>query len=442
MLEKVGKTFLESFKVLSTQVCLSNAAVVLKASDSGNNDHRVGTKTGHTALDIQELLRAEVSAESCFCDSVIRKLHSHLCSSYRVASVSDVGERTAVYDRGHVFKRLYQIGLEGVLEKSCHSALSVQVACCDGLLLADFSVCIADDDPGESLLEVVDVAGKAKDCHDLGGNCDVIAVLAGRSVDSSAKTVHYEAKLTVVHVHASLPCDLAGIDIELISLIDVVVDHSCQQVVCGADRVEVTCEVEIDVLHGNDLRVSAAGRAALDSENRSEGGLAQCYHNLLAELLKTISQTDGCCCLSFSCGRRVHRCNKDQFAVFPVGILQKLIVDLSFIFAVLFQIFVTDACLCRDLGDRKHLTFLRNFDITLVSHSFLLNFVLIHCKRAVTVDLQYLLHYLSLPRRSTSSQFPVPMWCSTNPSVTENLYSTHMLLPNCNGSVNRSPPLF
>jgi len=52
-------------------------------------------------------------------------------------------------------------------------------------------------------------------------------------------------------------------------------------------------------------------------------------------------------------------------------------------------------------------------------------------KRAVTVISRYLLHYLSLPRRSTSSQFPVPMWCSTNPSVTENLYSTHMLLPNC-----------
>ena len=379
MLEKVGKTFLKGFKVLRAKVCLSNAAIVLKASDCGNYDHRVGTKAGHTALDVQELLRAEVSTESCLCDSVIRKLHGHLCSSYRVAAVSDVGEGTAVYDRGHVLKSLYQVGLEGVLEKSSHSALSVQVACCDGLLLADFSVCIADDDPGEPLLEVVDVAGKAEDRHDLGGNCDVVAVLTGRSVDSSAQSVHYKAQLAVIHVHASLPCDLAGIDVQLISLVDVVVDHCCQQVVRGTDRVEITCEVKVDVLHGNDLSVSAACSAALDAENRSEGGLAQCYHNLLAELLKTIRQTDGCCCLSFSCRRRVHRCNKDKLAVFPVGILQKLIVDLGLVFAVLFQVFVTDACLCRDLGDRKHLTFLRNFDITLVSHSFLLNLMLVYC---------------------------------------------------------------
>ena len=174
-------------------------------------------------------------------------------------------------------------------------------------------------------------------------------------------------------------CDLAGIDVQFISLIDMVVDHRCQEVVCRADRVEIACEVEVDVLHGNDLSVSAAGSAALDTEDRSEGGLAQSDHYLLAELLQAVSESDCRRCLSFSCRCGVHRCHKDQLAVLPVGILQKLVVDLSLILAVLFQIFVTDACLCRDLSDRKHLTFLRDFDITLVSHSFLLNFVLIHC---------------------------------------------------------------
>ena len=369
VLEEVGKTPLKGFQVLRVQISLGYAAVVLKASDCRNDNDRVGLKACHAALDVEELLCSQVRAESGLSDCIISQLQGHLGCSDGVAAVRDVGEGAAMYDRGNVLKGLYEVGLEGVLEKGCHSALCVQVACCDGLLLADFAVCVADDDPGESLLEIVNVAGQAQNCHDLGSYSDVVAVLTGCAVDSSAQAVHYEAELAVIHIHASSPCDLAGIDIKLISLIDVVVDHSCQQVVRRADGVEVACEVQVNVLHGNDLRIAAACGAALDAEDRSEGGLAERHHDLLAKLLKAVSQTDGRCGLAFARRCGVHSCHKDQLAVSALGILEKLVVDLGLVFAVLFQIFVTDPCLCRDLCDRKHLTFLCDLDITLVSHS-------------------------------------------------------------------------
>jgi hypothetical protein len=47
------------------------------------------------------------------------------------------------------------------------------------------------------------------------------------------------------------------------------------------DRVEVAREVEVDVLHGHDLRVAAAGGAALHAEDRVRGSAAQAEHDLL-----------------------------------------------------------------------------------------------------------------------------------------------------------------
>ena len=56
------------------------------------------------------------------------------------------------------------------------------------------------------------------------------------------------------------------------------VEHRGEQVVRGADRVDVAGEVEVHVLHRHDLRVAAAGRAALDPEHRAERRLAQAEH--------------------------------------------------------------------------------------------------------------------------------------------------------------------
>ena len=56
-----------------------------------------------------------------------------------------------------------------------------------------------------------------------------------------------------------------------------------QQVVGRADGVEVAGEVQVDVLHGDDLRVAAAGGAALDAEHRAEGRLTQRNDDVLAD---------------------------------------------------------------------------------------------------------------------------------------------------------------
>ena len=72
-----------------------------------------------------------------------------------------------------------------------------------------------------------------------------------------------------------------------------VVEKSGQQVVGSADGVEVAGEVQVDILHGDDLSVAAAGSAALDAEHGAERGLAQADHGVLAELVERVGKADG-----------------------------------------------------------------------------------------------------------------------------------------------------
>ena len=50
--------------------------------------------------------------------------------------------------------------------------------------------------------------------------------------------------------------------------------NAAAEVVRGADRVDVAGQVEVEVLHRDDLAVAAAGRAALDPEHGPEARLA------------------------------------------------------------------------------------------------------------------------------------------------------------------------
>ena len=220
-----------------------------------------------------------------------------------------------------MLQRLNQVRFQRILQKCGHCTLCVQVACRYRLLLGSFSICIAYDDPCKSLLEIGDIACQAEHCHDLGCYRDIVAVLSRHAVCLSAKTVYHVSKLSVVHVHAASPGDLARVDVQRVALEDVVVDHRCQQVVCRADRVEVTCKVKVDVLHRDYLCVSSACSSALYAEYRSEGRLTQRYHNLLADLCETVCQTYGGRGLSFACRRRVDRRYKDQLAVLGVRFL-------------------------------------------------------------------------------------------------------------------------
>ncbi len=88
------------------------------------------------------------------------------------------------------------------------------------------------------------------------------------------------AQVAVVHVEAAAPRDRERVEADLVPVVEVRVDQRGEQVVGGRDRVQVTGEVEVQILHRDDLRVAAAGRAALYAEDRAERRLAQAEDRL------------------------------------------------------------------------------------------------------------------------------------------------------------------
>ena len=95
----------------------------------------------------------------------------------------------------------------------------------------------------------------------------------GNSVHTAAEPDFDLAQSAVVDIEAPLPEHL--FDAKGIAEFDVVVYERGEQVVRRGDCVEVAREVEVDVLHGHHLRVSAAARSALDAEHGTERWLAQ-----------------------------------------------------------------------------------------------------------------------------------------------------------------------
>ena len=83
------------------------------------------------------------------------------------------------------------------------------------------------------------------------------------------------------------------VDAERVAVVEVVVDERRGEVVRGADRVHVAGQVEVEVLHRDDLAVAAARGAALDAEHRAEARLADAHRRLLADPVEALGEPDG-----------------------------------------------------------------------------------------------------------------------------------------------------
>ena len=151
--------------------------------------------------------------------------------------------------------------------------------------------------------------------------------------------------------------------------IDVVVDQRCQQVVGACDRMEIPGEVEVDVLHGHDLRVAAAGRAALDAEAGPEGRLAQAAHGALADAVEPVAQAHRRRRLALAGGRRVDGGDEDQLAVLlALDGLDVVGRDLGLVGPVVEESVCRHPDFGTHLGNRPHLGFAGDLDIGLHNH--------------------------------------------------------------------------
>ena len=143
-----------------------------------------------------------------------------------------------------------------------------------------------------------------------------------------------------------------------------VVQHGAEQVVGSRNGVHIPGEVEIDVLHRNHLRVTAAGGSPLDAENRPQRRLPQGDDRLFPQLRHGFAQADGGGGFPLAGGGGVDGGKKDQLAVRAIlHRTKQLVRDLRFVFSVIFQILFRNVQRRRYLSDGTQLRLLGNFNV-------------------------------------------------------------------------------
>ena len=131
---------------------------------------------------------------------------------------------------------------------------------------------VADGDRSELASQILEIGRQRQDRHHLAGRGDVEPRLGRHAVLAATETGDDAAQRAVGDVDRPAPGH--GLNRGFVTVEDVRVDQRGEQVVRCRDRVEVAGEVEVDVLHRDDLRVPTAGGAALDPEDRTERRLA------------------------------------------------------------------------------------------------------------------------------------------------------------------------
>ena len=362
VLLQVDDTFLQGLDILFLEFCLGNAAVIFESLDACYDDNRVGMQVSHAALDVKELLSAEVSAESRLSDRVVGDLDGSLCRADRVAAVRDVGEGTAVNKSRGVLNGLDQVGGDGFFEEGHHGTGHFKSLGKHGFAL----IIVADHDAVKTLAEVFPVLCKTENCHDFGSRCDDKAILAKRSVHLGAHADDDVAQGAVIHVHAAFPDDPGGIDAQSVSVMNMVVNSRCQQVVGRSDGVEITCKMQVELLHGKYLGIAAAGSAALDAEAGPQRRLAQSQHDTLSKLVESVRHAYAGSRFSFTRRGGVDGCHQDQFSVRTAfQALQILIREFCLILSIQFQRVRGNSRRLGNLSDRKEFGLLCDLDICL-----------------------------------------------------------------------------
>src|ERR1019366_1476928 len=335
--------------------------MIFEGADGRDDHHRLRAKARFAAFDVDEFLGAEIGAKARLGHYIIGEFKRGLGGEDGIAAMRDIGERPAVNERRVVFESLHKVRLEGAFQKHRHGAMGVQIGRMNRLLVAR----VANHDPSQPVLQILDRGGKTKDGHDFGGDHDVEAILAGIAVPNAAQPNGDLPQRPVVHVDHALPCDAPHIEAQLIAVMDMIVDHRGEKIVGKTDRTEVAGKMEVDVLHRNNLRVTAPSRAALHAKNRAERGLAQTNGSILANPVQRIAEANRGGRLAFSSRGRADRRHENQLAVRPVleaiHIIQRY---LGLVIAKRLKVLIRDAKFFeRHFTDAAHCSLLRDFDV-------------------------------------------------------------------------------
>ena len=261
---------------------------------------------------------------------------------------------------------MYQVRLNRIFEQCRHRAIRFQIFGVNGA--AVFGV--GDKDVAQTLFQIADVFGKTEYRHHFGGNGNVETVRTHHAVNRFAHTVDDVAQLAVVHIDHATPQHAFRIDVQLVALIDMVVEHGGEQVIRRTNGVEVAREVQIDVFHRQHLGIAAACRAAFNTKHRTQRRFAQGDNRIFTDVAQCIRQTDGYSGFTLTRRSRINGGNQNQTALFFRQLECFGRIDFGFVMTIGLDVVNVQTQLGGNFTNRAHGGRLGNFSIGFEAHDF------------------------------------------------------------------------
>ncbi len=278
------------------------AAVHLERPDGGDNHHGVGPESREAALEIPELLEADIRAESAFRDVVIGQFRADQVGDDRVLADGDIGEGTGVDEHGLPLDGLEQGGVERVHHPGGHRAIHLEVGRGDVLAGA----ALRHDDFPDPLAHVLETRGHGQNGHQLAAHGNHESGVHFQSVHLAALADGDVAQCLGAEVDDPFELHVGRIDIESLEtafretrvvVVGFVLHPGGQrhhaQVVGVDDGVDVAGQAQRERGQGDALGETATGGAALDVERRSAAGLADGADGALTEETQAFNQPHG-----------------------------------------------------------------------------------------------------------------------------------------------------
>ncbi len=279
LLDHVGRASLDirqiGFQQFFGQGLTGNDAIVsavgLEGASRDDENRRVGSQTAVTALDIEELLRADVSTETRLGKQIIATLDTDQIGEDAAVAVRDIGKRTSMDQRRCIFQCLQQVRPQRIFHQDSHRPG------CTNLLGSDrfFVIRIANNCSTKSFTHILQRGRERQNCHDFAGNGDVKARLAYDSAfELAAQANDNTAQRPILDIQHAFPGNLVEVNIERVAAHQAIVDHGGQQIIGGAHRVNVASQMQVERFHRDNLGIAAACRAALNAKCRTLRRLA------------------------------------------------------------------------------------------------------------------------------------------------------------------------
>ena len=198
--------------------------VRLERANRRDDDRAIGAQAAQRALDVEETLGAHICAESCFGHNEVAVLAGKKISDHRGTARRNISKGAGVHQNGASLGGAQKIRAQRITQKRRHRTRSLKVLCghvFSGLVLTD-------NDAAKALTQVTIRGRQGHDDHDFAGCSDVERSLASHSVDCPAQADYDVAERSIIDVKDARPRDRTLLEVQLISLVEVIVNHCGQ----------------------------------------------------------------------------------------------------------------------------------------------------------------------------------------------------------------------